>query len=183
MPGPDDPVFDDLDHELRGAVGGEFRRTAEEDEHDARVAALRSRTLEHVAYELLSRGDTVTVAAGSQRLHGTIIHAKGDLATIESPSSEVTDVHLDGPVVVRVVARTPQGGRARDRFGAESFVARLREFELDGSPVTLYAPAAGDLVSGTIGAVARDHVMVHGDEGDTWYLPIDLVAFCGHSSP
>jgi hypothetical protein len=167
--------FDELGDELRQAVGGEFRRTAEDDEHAAAKAQLRARTLEHVAYELLARGDTVAVALGDEVVQGIVVHAKGDLLCLETPAGNRHDIRLGAPAAIHVVQRATGSGRARDRFGAESFVARLRELELDEVPVTLIGPMRRDPVVGTIAAVASDHVLLRNDDGD-WYLPLAGIA-------
>jgi hypothetical protein len=163
--------FDELGDELRQAVGGEFRRTAEEDEYAAAKAQLRARTLEHVAYELLARGDTIAVTIGAEIMQGIIVHAKGDLLCLETPAGDRCDVRLGAPAAIHVVQRATSPGRARDRFGAESFVARLRELELDEVPVTLVGPMRREPVVGTIAAVASDHVLLRNDDGE-WYLPL-----------
>jgi ribosome maturation factor RimP len=168
--------FEELSRELRTAVGGDFRRTAEEDEQAARKAQLRSRTLEQVAFELLSRGDTVVLAAGDRRFQGVIVHAHGDLVTLETTQGEQVHAHLDGPVLLKVIERAAAGGRARDRYGAESFLARLRELELDEIPVELVAPGTREVVAGELAAVTKDHVMVTGDHGETWFIPLDQIA-------
>ena len=168
--------FDELSRELRTAVGGEFRRTAEEDEHAARKAQLRSRSLEQVAFELLSRGDTVVLAAGDRRFQGVIVHSRGDLVTLETAQGEHVHAHLDGPVLLKVIERAATGGRGRDRYGAESFLARLREIELDEVPVELVAPGTGEVVAGALAAVTKDHVMINGDHGEAWFIPLDQIA-------
>jgi hypothetical protein len=163
-----------LGDELRQQVGGEFRRIAEEDEHDAAKAQLRSRTLEHVAYELLSRGDTVAIALGTAGHQGVVAHAGGDLMTVTTRRGERLDVNLSGPVTIHVVERASSGGRGRDRFGAESFLARLRELELEEAPVTIHTAAGGEPVHGIIDAVATDHVLVRAltPDQDRWFLAL-----------
>ena len=172
----DQGELDKLGEELRQQVGGEFRRIAEEDEYAAAKAQLRSRTLEHVAFELLSRGDSIAVTIGPDLLHGTVVHAKGDLLVLETLQGDRVDVHLGRLVAIHVLDRTSQGGRARDRFGAGSFVARLRELELDEMPVAVAAPSAGGVVMGVIEAVTSDHVTVRDAETGHWYLPLDAIA-------
>ncbi|MDJ0959426.1 MAG: hypothetical protein QNJ88_02130 [Acidimicrobiia bacterium] len=167
--------FEELEDELRQAVGGEFRRTAEEDEYAAAKAQLRARTLEHVAYELLARGDTVAVTIGADVVQGIVMHAKGDLLCLETASGDRCDVRLGAPAAIHVVQRATSPGRARDRFGAESFVARLRELELEEIPVMIVGPMRRDPVVGTIAAVASDHVLLRNDDGD-WYLSLAGIA-------
>jgi hypothetical protein len=163
-----------LGDELRQQVGGDFRRAAEEDEHDAAKARLRSRTLEHVAYELLSRGDTIALVLGTVRYSGIVTHARGDLMAVTTPGGERLDVNLSGPVTVQVVERSTRGGRARDRFGAESFIARLRELELDETPVTIHLPSGARPVCGVIDVVAADHLLVRAlpPDQDRWFVAL-----------
>jgi hypothetical protein len=172
-----DPLddLDDLARELRTSVGGEFRRWAEEDEYAARKTQLRSRTLEHIAHELLSRGDAVAVTLGSTVLHGTVVHAKGDLMALETRRGDRIDLRLGGPLTIRVVARSSDGGRGRDVAEPGSFVARLRELELDEVPVMLTPAPGSDTVTGVIEAVAEDHLMVTGDDGETTYIAMSNV--------
>jgi hypothetical protein len=172
-----DPLDDlgDLARELRASVGGEFRRWAEEDEYAARKAQLRSRSLEHVAHELLSRGDAIAVTLGTIVLHGTVLHAKGDLMAIETRRGDRIDLRLGGALTIRVVARSSEGGRGRDPAEPGSFVARLRELELDEVPVILTPAPGSDSVAGVIEAVADDHLMVTCDDGETTYIAMSNV--------
>jgi len=165
-----------LGDELRQQVGGEFRRTAEEDEYAAAKAQIRARSLENVAFELLSRGDAVAVTIGGAPLQGTVIHAKGDLMALQTPHGDRIDVHLGAHLAIHVLERSTAGGRSRDRHGAESFVARLRELELEATPVVLTTPPAGGSVIGVIEAVTSDHVMLNDPESGTWYLPLAAIA-------
>lgn len=172
MTTPTDP-FEELDRELREKVGGEFRRTAEEDEFAARKAALRARDLSQVAYELLSRGDTVRVTIGPTSLRGIITHARGDLATLTTTDGTELHVNLSGPIVLDVVERSSTGGRAREQFGPETFIARLRELELGGAAVEVIVGAAEHMPAGRIEAVAVDHVMLSGES--VHFVPIAAV--------
>ena len=159
--GPD--PLEALDHELRERVGGEFRRNAEEDEFVARKAALRRRDLAQVAYELLSRGDSIRVTIGNTSIRGVLTHARSTLATL-SPT-EGADVHLNlaGPLTIDVVERSPSGGRGRQQFGPDTFIARLRELELTETPVELLLGFTQDRPRGVIEAVSPDHLMLIGE--------------------
>ena len=168
--------FDELDSHLRQSVGGEFRRQAEEDEYAARKGVLRKRTLDQVAYELLGRGDTVVVVAGERRFRGIVAHANGDLLTMVTPQGDQVHINLDGPIVLHVAERAPTGGKGRDRFGPESFLARMRELELSERVLEVVAPAADDPVTGRIEAAATDHLMVTGTDGLPWFRPLTGIA-------
>ena len=104
MATPDNPDGPDpleaLDQELRERVGGEFRRTAEEDEFAARKAALRGRDLAQVAYELLSRGDTIRVTIGSTSIRGVLTHARATLATLSPSEGPELHLNLAGPLTI-----------------------------------------------------------------------------------
>ncbi len=167
MTTPDNPDGPDpleaLDQELRERVGGEFRRTAEEDEFAARKAALRGRDLAQVAYELLSRGDTIRVTIGSTSIRGVLTHARATLATLSPTDGPELHLNLAGPLTIDVVERASGGGRAREQFGPETFVARLRELELAEVPVELLLGFTDDRPHGVIEAVSTDHVMLAGD--------------------
>ncbi len=169
MTTPPDP-FEELDRELREAVAGEFRRTAEGDEYAARKSALRSRNLPQVAYELLSRGDTVRVVIGAASLRGVISHARGTLATLTGPDGTNTHLNLAGPVILEVVERSQAGGRTREQFGPESFLARLRELEINEASVEVLT-ASEHRPSGRIEAVGPDHLMLVGETDQFVPLP------------
>ena len=165
-----------LGDELRARVGGEFRRSAEDDERAAAKAQVRSRTLEHVAHELLSRGDTIAVSLAGERIVGVVEHARGDLMSVSTSHGGRVDVRLAPTTALRVVESAAVGGRSRDRWGAESFVARLRELELEAASVTIIATALDGPVTGIIAAVTPDHVALDEPSGHRWYLAIGGIA-------
>lgn len=152
-----------LDQELRERVGGEFRRTAEEDEFVARKAALRGRDLAQVAYELLSRGDTIRATIGGTSVRGVLTHARSTLATLSPAEGPAVHLNLAGPLTIDVIERSPGGGRTREQYGPETFVARLRELELAQAPVELLVGFGRNNPRGVIEAVSADHVMLVGE--------------------
>lgn len=169
---PPDP-FEELDRELRERVGGEFRRTAEEDEYTARKAALRARDLAQVAYEMLSRGDTVRLTIGTNSVRGVITHARGTLATLAAADGTAVHANLAGPIVIDVVERSTAGGRAREQFGPESFIARLRELELASADVEVIVGHSDLNPSGRIEAVGKDHLMIVAEHAS--FIPLAWV--------
>ena len=168
-----DPI-DELGRELREKVAGEFRRTAEEDEHAVRKSALRKRDLAQVAYELLSRGDVVRAKVGEFALRGVVTHARGSLATVTPDDGPELHVNLAGPVLLEVVERSNTGGRSRQPFGPESFIARLRELELTETPLAIYLGFTSVTPVGRIEAVAADHIMLVGDS--THFVAVAAIA-------
>ncbi|MCP5068323.1 MAG: hypothetical protein GY946_17310 [bacterium] len=177
---PDDPDMSEdpdpltrLDQELRERVAGEFRRTAEEDEFTARKAALRHRTLAQVAYELLSRGDTVRATIGAESIRGVITHARGTLATLTLTTGTEFHLNLAGPLVLDVVERSTTGGRTREPYGPETFVARLRELELAEVSIEAVVGFGDSRPSGVIEAVGEDHLMLSGET--THFIPLPWI--------
>ncbi len=164
-----DPI-EELGRELREKVAGEFRRTAEEDEHAARKAALRKRDLAQVAYELLARGDTVRVTIGSTQMRGVVTHARGNLATLTTGDAVEMHLNLDGPLLLDVVERSTAGGSSREQFGPGTFIARMRELELNRAPVEIYLGFTDTRPIGVIDAVAKDHLMLTGET--TGFVPL-----------
>ena len=164
-----DPLAE-LDQELREKVGGEFRRQAEEDEYTARKAALRHRTLAQVAYELLSRGDRVRATIGRGSFRGVVTHARGTLATLTLSEGAELHLNLAGPVTLDIVERSVTGGRTREQYGPETFVARLRELELAAVPIEALVGFGEVQPTGTIEAVGEDHLMLAGDT--THFVPL-----------
>ncbi len=182
MPTPDedrdegrdpDPLAE-LDRELRERLAGEFRRSAEEDEFAARKSALHKRDLAVVVYELLSRGDTVRVTIGTTALRGEITHARGTLATLTTADGAEVHLNLAGPLLVDVVERAAHGGRVREQYGPESFLARLRELELAAAPVEVLVGFATTMPAGRIEAVASDHIMLVGTTEQ--FVPLQWVS-------
>ena len=171
----EDPL-DELQSELRSAVGNEFRRAAEEDEEVARAHRLRSRSLTDVASELVSRGDTVQVTFGAERFIGVVVHARGSLATMRTQDDDEVHLNLEGPVVLRVTRLATEGGRAPDPLGPDSFQARLRQIELERGMVIVSLPASGQSVRCRIDAVAADHLMVTDLTDQTWFVPFHQIA-------
>ncbi len=174
-----DPL-DELRSELRSQVGGEFRRAAEDDELAAQQRHLRNRSLADVAHELVARGDTVQISFGGERFVGTVIYARGTLATLETQDKDEVHINLEGPVVLRVTRRATDGGRTPDPLGPESFVAKLRQLELEGGAVLLSLPEQGQSVRCRIDAVATDHLMATDLADQTWFIPFHQIASATH---
>ena len=168
--------LDEVGSELREKVGGEFRRAAEDDEQAARHIFLRGRTLSDVTHELLSRGDTVQLNLGDERFVGVVIYAKGSLATVLSQNDDEVHVNLEGPIALRVTRRSTNGGRLADSLGPASFLAKLRQLEIDEDTVLLSVPVIGESIACRIEAVATDHLMAADLTDHAWYVPLDKIA-------
>jgi hypothetical protein len=163
------------DDDIQGHLEHGLRLDAEEAEYDAAKLAARRRLLWEVAFDAMARGDLVAVSTFGRSITGTVAHARGDLATIETEAQSV-DVNLRGPVSLVVVQYAYSPGHGRSS-GAAGFEARLREYELTGEQVEIVAPLAGVVATGQIEAVAKDHVMVITLDEQTLFIPLAQIAF------
>lgn len=167
--------LDDLGRELRHRIGHEMRLEAEMAEQDAATFEQRGRRMADLAIELLSRGDTVTAIAGERSLRGRLSHARGDIASLETPTGRV-DLHLTAGVALRIDERTTSGGTA-PRSGSATLRARLLEYELSGTAIEVWVPAHRVEVSGDIAAVGKDHVILTGRQESEWVLLLADIAW------
>ena len=172
-PEPTDPTAD-LARELRQHVGEEFRAAAEEGEADARKMALRSRTMGHVAYEMMTRGEHVAVHTAETTYRGPIVHSRGDLAIVEASPGTIVYVNLAGPVLLATTHQATTG-HTWDRTAATSFLAALRELDMLGATVDVLAPDPLGHVRGSVEAVTPDHLMLTAKD-TTFYIPIIEIA-------
>lgn len=165
----DDDVFEDPE---LAALGQQFRDElrAEAAEYEALAAKdlMRNRSLREVALELLHRGDVVGAVVGRRAFTGTVTYAAGDLVCMRTPSLEV-DLSLATPLALQVLERVRTGGRGRGT-GPGSFLGRLRDHELSAGQVEVCCPALDMDVRGAVVAVAEDHVVMEGSEGQHWFL-------------
>lgn len=164
----------DLGAELRQRVEHEFRWEAEELESDAEKLRTRGRTIGDVAQELMEQGDTVAVVSGTTTVTGPVIYAGGDLAVLQTGHA-LASVHLNGPIIMRIAARSQKGGVSADR-GSGSFKARLAEFEQTGEVITLIVGGTADTLDGRVTTVGKDHIIVTGRDGTEWLTPLANIA-------
>lgn len=163
------------EEEFRSAT----RAEAEASEREAAQLSMRTRSLADVAFDAMSRGDTLAVTAGGKTFTGRVGYAAGDLMTLETGTGRV-DVNLAGGVAIRVMERARSGGRARPE-GPGSFRGRLLEHE-GVRDVELWSTVLPDPIRGTVKVAARDHVVFRDREGREWFLPLSTVAYVARLS-
>ena len=171
----EDPL-EDLEAELRRRVGNRFRLAAEDDEYAALQLRRRGRTLGLVAHELMSRGDIVQLNVGTERFVGEVTYARGSLAMLRTANDDEVHINLGGPVVMRVTRRSKSRGRSADLLGPETFVARLRQVEIDQTVVIVSMPIIGESIACRVTSVAVDHVMLTDLTNQSWFVPFDQIA-------
>jgi hypothetical protein len=167
------------DPELREAEVeflSEARLDQEQAERDAAALAMRTRELADVAFELMSRGDLVSVAVGDRSFTGKVIYAAGDLMTVQTAEPTV-DFNLAAAVLISVTERAREGGVAPGE-GPGSFRGRLMEWERAPEPVELgLADPARQVLKGDVRAAAEDHVVFVDTSGREWFVPSTSVAY------
>lgn len=162
--------FEQAEQEFRSAT----RAEAEASEREAAQLSMRSRSLADVAFDAMSRGDTLAVTAGGKTFTGRVDYAAGDLMTLETSLGRI-DVNLAGPVAIQVVERARSGGRARTA-GPGSFRGRLLEHE-GAREVEVWAAVLAGPLRGKVRVAARDHVVFEDREGREWVLPLAAVGY------
>ena len=158
---------------------GEARQDAEIAEEAAALQHERARTLADVASALMQSGDRVDVATRWTSYAGLVVHADGDLATIELAGGELVDFD-PRRVTISVVGRSPWGGSAPQRGAVGSIWARLLELEIEAVEVSVEIDSRPDHVVGRVGVVGRDHVIVATSACDV-VVPLDLVVVVIHT--
>lgn len=148
---------------------------AEQAEYEAMAvqAAWRARRVSDVAREWMVHGDTVEVTAGGLSLTGAIAHTGSDLVVLSAPGRGPVDIAVAAHPVLRLVERATSGGVPPGR-GAKTFVARLTEHEVSGTPRVLRL-TDGREIGGRVMAVAVDHVLLDSRQGQR-VIPLPLVA-------
>lgn len=165
----------DAGEEIRASAGDEMRAEAEAVEAAAARLRLRSRRITDVAVELLHRGDVVYVHLDSGPVVGRMSHAAGDLATLDTRAGARLHLNLSAGTVFGVAPEDQSGPGAGRRQGSPlSFRALLRSLDLDGRPVRIATSGPLAELTGTIAAVAPDHIVVAGVDME-WFVPLSTV--------
>lgn len=170
-----DNQLEELAADLRQATERELRWEAEDVEADVEQGRLRHRDLSQVAYELMSKGDEISAGWGHTILTGKLVYTKGDLAVMETGHS-IVSLNLSGPVVIKVVRRSPEGGVGTSAGGSGTFKARLAELEQTGEVVRVVSTHSEELLEGRITAAARDHIALANRQGSEWFVPHQVIA-------
>jgi len=152
-----------------------MREDAEMLEQDSLTVELRRRRIGDMAVELMSRGDMITVIAGSKSIRGLLTFARGRLAAL-TVAGDTVDVNLRSGVALHVDKRATAGG-VSPRPGPRTLRARLLEYEVANVGVELWAPAHDVEVAGSIGAVGRDHLVVIDHENTEWVIMLNDIAW------
>lgn len=166
---------DELGRELRQRVGGELRAEAEETERLAALQARRRATLTDVARHARARGDRLALDLPGVRATGTVLHAAGDLLSLEVRGGRL-DVRTDRVLALRVVEPGAPGAGREPIDGPASFRARLFELEMAATPVEVVVGDAADPRRGVLCAVAVDHVALRDPDRVEWCLPLHAVS-------
>jgi hypothetical protein len=177
-----DDAFDDLEP-IFGAAREERRAEEEEYTRAAVRQWARHRNLVDVVREHQHRGDAISVQSGDIVFVGVVdaigrdyvkLRTEGGSVDIRLASSSPSDA-TPAPVLVRIVSRARRGG-CRAEADAQSFRARLLEYEADEVEAVVGAPTFGAELHGCV-VVGRDHIVVRDRDGGQTYVPLGCVAW------
>ena len=169
--------FDELAQELRRRVAAEFRTEAEEVERLVHLQRRRNFHLRDIANAAMHQGRGVTVRSLGGEWSGEVLAVGTDYLSVGT-ATQLLDASLDSIAIGLTPAR--QGGRTA-KPASDTFRARLTEFEMSGSLVTLLSRIPVIEVTGIIEVVATDHIEVRCPERT--FLPIDGVFAAIRSLP
>lgn len=135
------------------------------------------RTLDEVILEFLFRGDVIRVMVAERAWTGTVTHVGSELMTLETPAGTAVDIGYDGITALRVVERSPSGGRALAGQHPGAVVARLREVVVTGESVEVGGPTLRPQLEGIVVAVAESHVEFRTRDGGEWIVPLPSIQY------
>ena len=172
-----------LDDDLR-ARAAELRREWRADEEEWSRAALEhfrhGRTLVDVLRAVMHRGDVVLLGDGAgtclgvPAVRGVVAHVGEDWCRVDVAGGVVElPVTTTGPVV-RVVERSPRGGRGGDPDAPATWRARLLELEVAQASCAV-GLTTGELLTGSL-SVGGDHVVV-GADAEAIYVPMGALSW------
>lgn len=151
----------------------EYRASVDESERS-------QRGLDEVVLEFLFRGDLIRVAVGERMWTGKVVHAAAEVMTLETSAGVAVDVAYDGISAIRVVERTPRGGRALAGAHPGSIIARLRELAQSGQPVEIGGTRFVPPIEGVVMVVASSHIEFRARDGGEWIVPMAEIAYVVH---
>lgn len=169
----------DLSAELRRAMGRELAEEAAEDERLTATYDRRRFDMATVGKEMVNKGSRVSVVYSGHNFSGLVVGGGVDHVTVEG-SGQTADIRLDAGFW----SILPEGDMAASRGGVatdETLAARLSEAAERGGTVRL-GLAGGEVVIGTVGVVAADHVELVDADGRTLYVPSALILAIVRSS-
>lgn len=140
------------------------------------------RSLDEVILEFLFRGDVIRVIVGERAWAGKVVHAGVEVMTLETPAGVQVDLAYEGVSAIRVVERSPSGGRALAGPHPGAIIARLRELVGSGETVEIGGTGLQPL-EGTVAAVAPSHIDFWARDGGEWVIPLSSISFVVRQPP
>ncbi len=179
---PEDELEGLARHPDLGGFAATLRVEWRDEEEELARAALEQwthqRTLGDVARELMHRGDNVAVLSNGTAFSGRIIEVGRDVVVVATVLGKV-DIHLEAPVMLRVVERAKSGGTRGG--GVNSFRARMAEREMDGDEVIVGTVLTRHTLRGAI-MLGRDHLHVRDRFGAETYVRLADITYVAGAS-
>lgn len=141
------------------------------------------RSLDEVILEFLFRGDVIRVIVGDRAWAGKVVHAGAEVITLETPAGVQLDLAYEGVSAIRVVERSPSGGRALAGPHPGAIIARLRELVGSSETVEIGGARLQPPLEGTVVAVASSHIELRARDGGEWVIPLSNISFVVRQPP
>jgi len=125
---------------------------------------------------------TIAISSGSPRataylpgvcFSGSIVHVASNLVSLTTASGVEVNIQVGSTTVIRF-DRNPGRRNLVATGGPQTFIARMRQIELDQYRVRVIA-VAGPQIVGVLAAVSKDHIMI-GTSDDTWVVSYPSIA-------
>lgn len=163
----------ELRSHLRAQARHEFALEREADETAARIYHERGRSLAETVAENGSATTDITVHLPGTSFTGHLVHTAEDLLTLQDQTGAALHVRF-GPSVILSIRRSRPGARIRETPAPGSFIARLRQLELEAQEIYVITTNQFPNTTGILRSVASDHVVL--DSGfQQWLIPLDAV--------
>jgi hypothetical protein len=163
-----------LGSHLRALVRSELSAERAADEAAAQKYHERGRSLPEAIGAFTAGHAKLTAHLAGVSYTGTAVHIAGDLLTLRTEDATEIDIQLTSEAVFRVATGQHESGPLASAHGPQSFVARMRQLEMEERPISLMTAAGGRRVAGSIRVVGSGHLVVD-DEASTWLVPIQEI--------
>lgn len=163
-----------LSTHLRALARSEFVAEREADEAAARIYHERGRELAAAIISLTTGSTLATAYLPGTSFTGGVVQATGDLVSLRGEDGSEAHVQL-GPMVVLRLTPCPAKRQPIESGGPQTFIALMRQIELQARHIRVVAPTAGPRIAGALRVVASDHIVVEAVD-DVWVVPSPSIA-------
>jgi hypothetical protein len=163
----------ELRSHLRAQARLEFALERKADEAATRMYHERGRSLAQTLVENGSGATRITAHLPGTSFTGHLVHTAGDLLTLRNAAGTALHVRIGRSVILSIDRQRP-GAWFGEASAPGSFIARLRQLELEARTICVITTSRLPDTTGILRSVASDHVVLDSDSR-RWVMPIDAV--------